>query len=107
MGDAYGVSLSHKGFVYENLWTGKARKARRGRPRKQGRYALHNSDAATLVASFGRGSKIGIEYVVAESKLKFYRDDETEPKYVMDLPTNVHCVNDCDNNGGSSEITHW
>merc|ERR1712129_435663 len=56
---------------------------------------VKDSGAAALMASFARGSKIGIEYVVAESKLKFYRDDETEPKYDMDLPTNV------------SGITHW
>ena len=82
--DAYGVSLNHSGFVYK------------GNPQNKTSMASVYDDGATaLMDSFARGSKIGIEYVVAESKLNFYRDDETEPEYAMDLPTNV------------SGITHW
>merc|ERR1712154_213828 len=56
-----------------------------------------DDDTKALTNFFARGCKIGIEYVVAdpESKLNFYRDDETQPKYEMDLPTDV------------SDITHW
>merc|ERR1712129_390880 len=88
--DAYGVSLDRRGFVYK------------GNPQNETKDAsVYDKGANALrlwcnsVYYFSRGSKIGIEYVVAESKLKFYRDDETEPKYAMDLPTNV------------SGITHW
>ena len=44
---------------------------------------------------FKKGNKMGIEYIVNESKLRFYGDDAAEPQYTMDLPTNI------------SGITHW
>merc|ERR1712129_182584 len=82
MGDAYGVCLCG-GRVYKGNRQNKSRDA----------YAEDNGTKA-LVDSFARGSKICIEYIVAESKLNFYRDDENTSKYSMDLPTN-------------SGITHW
>merc|ERR1711971_379830 len=82
--DAYGVSLACGGYVYK------------GNPQNKTTSAcVEDNDAAALMNSFALGSKIGIEYVVAESKQNFYRDNETQPKYAMDLPTNV------------SGITHW
>ena len=81
--DAYGVCVG-SGFVYK------------GNPQNETVNAhVYDKGSSALETSFGRISKIGIEYVVAESKLKFYRNDETQPKYAMDLPTNV------------LGITHW
>ena len=59
--DAYGVSISPFGLVYK------------GNPHNVTVNAyVEDNDALALMASFAPGSKIGIEYVVAESKLKFY-----------------------------------
>merc|ERR1711971_1279615 len=55
----------------------------------------HRVFTTGLLKDFVFGSKIGIEYVVAEAKLNFFRDNETESKYSMHLPTNV------------PDITHW
>jgi len=76
--DAYGVSL-YPGCLYK------------GNPQNHTAAAWVTDQAS----SFAGSSKISIEYVVASSKLKFYRDDETDPKYAMYLPTNV------------PGITHW
>merc|ERR1712129_686575 len=55
--DAYGVSLSSNGKVYK------------GNPRNKTMHAwVEDYTAKALMDSFARGSKIGIEYVVAESK---------------------------------------
>ena len=82
--DAYGVSTHSVGCGYK------------GNPQNLREWAyVKDNGMRALVASFAKGSKIGIEYIVGESKLKFYRDDETEPKYTMKLPTDI------------AGIAHW
>merc|ERR1711971_752596 len=76
--DAYGVTVNPSGYVYK------------GNPENKTSSAhIMDESAGALMVSFANGSKTGIEYVVSESKLNFYRNDETEPKYTMDLPTDV------------------
>jgi hypothetical protein len=82
--DAYGVSTDRDRYGYK------------GNPQNRTRQAyVKDEEMRALVADFAKGSHIGIEYIVGESKLNFYRDDETEPKYTMKLPTDI------------AGITHW
>merc|ERR1712087_1046956 len=82
--DAYGTCITSP-LAYEGNPQNKTQSA----------YVRHDYGMTALVASFTNGSKIGIEYIVGESKLKFYRDDDTAPKYTMKLPTDI------------VGITHW
>merc|ERR1712154_45623 len=79
--DAYGLSTHSGGYKYI------------GKGQVNG-YA-HDPNCASVVEGFANGSKIGIEYLVEESKLKFFRNDEAQEKFTMQLPTDVQ------------GITHW
>merc|ERR1712013_211553 len=86
--DAYGVAMNKSSSYYTRVW--------KGNPQNKTLDGYVIDEAARdFQKEWQNGWAMGIEYVVNESKLKFYKNDEADVKYSMDLPTNI------------AEITHW